>query len=181
MSTENVGLLITAVSALKKYFEEIRESIDAKVAEMLSLVSAASSDLEVFGDGNQGSTVVNAASALFSEGGNCYLHFKLPLKADENHEMFHLHIRGYAYGEAKVIDATLVGYCYKPSANVINVGVEGSHQPALYKGSDNAIYGRLYFPNCYYLTVAVDTLRVGNGRLLRRGDIEIIKSENETL
>ena len=38
MSTENVGLLITAVNALKNYFEEIRGSVDAKVAAAKSQI-----------------------------------------------------------------------------------------------------------------------------------------------
>ncbi|WP_025821939.1 hypothetical protein [Shewanella marina] len=135
----------------------------------------------VLGDGGRGSTVINAANFFTTEHGSCYLHFKLPLKADEDHEMIHLRVRGYAYGEAKIVDATLVGYCYKPSDNVINVETQGSHQPALYKGSDQMIYARLFFPNNYFLTVTIDTTRVGNGRLFKRGDIEIIKSSSSTL
>jgi hypothetical protein len=183
MSTqpEQVNGLIASVNALKAYFEGIRASIDAKVSAMQILVTQGLSDLQVFGDGGHGSTVVNAANFFTGESGSCYLHFKLPLKADVNNEMIHLHFRGYAYGAAEVVDTTVVGYCYVPANNVINVGVSGTHSPALYKGSDGYIYARMHFPSCYYLTVAVDTTRVGNGRLFRRGEIEVIKSDNATL
>ena len=173
--------LSKAHSDAKQDLLKFSNTLNSRVAAKEQAVDKAISDLTVLGDGGMGSTVINAASFFTGEKGSCYLHFKLPLKADINYDMIHLHIRGYAYGEAKIIDATLVGYCYKPRDNVINVETQGTHQPTLYKGSDKTIYARLYFPNCYFLTVTVDTTKVGNGKLFRRGDIEIIKSSQSTL
>ncbi|MBD1582494.1 hypothetical protein [Pseudoalteromonas sp. S16_S37] len=189
---QDIAKLIEASNDLTTIVDNKITDIDAKVAskssEIDSLITSTNdkvdsklNQLSIIGDGNFGTRAINVARYFTGSGGKANLHFKLPLKADTDHDMFHLKIYGYAYGEAKIVESTLVGYCYKPSNNVINIEVNGTHSPHLYKGSDGYIYARLSFETFYYLTVSVDTMRVGNGRLLKHGDIEIIRSEQETL
>ncbi|CAM3965945.1 hypothetical protein [Pseudoalteromonas byunsanensis] len=189
---QDIAKLIEASNDLTTVVDNKIVDIDAKVAsksaEVDSLIASTNNkvdsklnQLSVIGDGGYGSRAINVANFFTNDTGATHLHFKLPFKADADHAMFHLHIKGYAYGEGKAVDATMVGYCYKAVENVINVDVVGTHAPHVYKGADGYIYGRLSFSNQYYLTISVDTMRVGNGRLYKHGDIEIIRSELETL
>ncbi|KNC65019.1 hypothetical protein AC626_25785, partial [Pseudoalteromonas rubra] len=70
-------------------------------------------------------------------------------------------------------------YCYATDKNVRNIECIGSHAPTLYRGSDGYAYCRLSFENIYHLTLTVDTMRVGNGRLLKKGDVEVIVSAQD--
>ncbi|NOU49527.1 hypothetical protein HG263_03055 [Pseudoalteromonas sp. JBTF-M23] len=189
---QDIATLVGKAEELTTVVENKIQDIDARVAsksvEVDSLITSTNSkvddklnQLSIIGNGGYGSRAINVANFFTNDSGVTNLHFKLPFKADTDHAMFHLHITGYAYGEGKIVDATLVGYCYKVVENVINVDTVGTHTPHVYKGSDGHIYGRLSFTNQYYLTLSVDTMRVGNGRLYKHGDIEIIRSEQETL
>ncbi|TMO67473.1 hypothetical protein [Pseudoalteromonas aurantia] len=189
---QDIAKLIEASNDLTTIVDNKIQDIDSKVQakrnEVDNLISTTNtkvdnklSSLSIIGDGGHGTRAINVAHLFTPEQGATFVHIKLPLKADTNHEMFHLKVSGYAYGEAKLVDATLVGYCYKPRDNVININTAGSHSPHLYKGADGYIYGRLTFTSQYYLTLSIDTMRVGNGRLFKHGDIELIRSDAETL
>ncbi|MCF6435205.1 hypothetical protein [Pseudoalteromonas sp. MMG022] len=189
---QDIAKLIEASNDLTTVVDNKIVDIDAKVAsksaEVDSLITNTNNkvdskldQLAVIGNGGYGSRAINVANFFTNDSGVTNLHFKLPFNAATDHAMFHLHIKGYAYGEGKVVDATMVGYCYKAVEDVINIDAVGTHAPHVYKGSDGHIYGRLSFSNQYYLTVSVDTMRVGNGRLYKHGDIEIIRSQQETL
>ena len=112
---------------------------------------------------------------------NVYMHFKVPLNINTNSEMFWFNIKGYSYGTAKIIDETLVGYCYQPTRNLQNVSTFGNMAPAVYVDTNGNIVMRILVPNIYYTTVRIDTMRVGNGRLFNLGDLKSKLSLAETV
>ncbi|MCJ8204087.1 hypothetical protein [Pseudomonas sp. RGM2987] len=112
---------------------------------------------------------------------NVYMHFKVPLNVNANSEMFWFNIKGYSYGTAKIIEETLVGYCYQPSRVLQNVSTFGNMTPAVYVDTSGNIVMRILIPNIYYTTVRVDTMRVGNGRLFNLGDLKTKLSLSDTV
>ncbi|MCE6979664.1 hypothetical protein EI534_20245 [Pseudomonas frederiksbergensis] len=112
---------------------------------------------------------------------NVYMHFKLPMNINVNSEMFWFNIKGYSYGTAKIIDETLVGYCYQPTRTLQNVSTFGNMTPAVYVDTNGNIVMRILVPSIYYTTVRIDTMRVGNGRLFNLGDLKTKLSLAETV
>ncbi|MGE1173732.1 hypothetical protein [Pseudomonas sp. BW7P1] len=112
---------------------------------------------------------------------NVYMHFKIPLNINVNSEMFWFNIKGYTYGTAKIIEETLVGYCYQPTRTLQNVSTFGNMTPAVYVDASGNIVMRILVPNIYYTTIRIDTMRVGNGRLFNLGDLKTKLSLAETV
>ncbi len=113
-----------------------------------------------------------------------YIHLKLPFNPAVASDMFHITVRGYAYYSAQIIDLTYVGYAYKTSNTIKNSAIQnpsGNFSPLIYKGSDNYVYLRFKPPNLFYLTFSVDSMYVGNGRVIKPGEIEAISSTSATL
>lgn len=110
-----------------------------------------------------------------------YVHFKLPLNINVSSEMFWFNIQGYSYGTAKIIDETVVGYCYKPNRSIMNVSTFGNMTPAVYADANGNVVMRILIPNIYYTTVRVDTMRVGNGRLFNVGELKSKLSRTENV
>nr|WP_178115145.1 hypothetical protein [Pseudomonas sp. SWRI 103] len=101
-----------------------------------------------------------------------YMHFQIPLNINVNSEMFWFNIKGYSYGAAKIIDETLVGYCYQPTRTLHNVSTFGNMTPAVYVDVNGNVVMRILIPSIYYTTIRIDTMRVGNGRLFNLGDLK---------
>nr|WP_225248478.1 hypothetical protein [Pseudomonas tehranensis] len=112
---------------------------------------------------------------------NVYMHFMVPLNINVNSEMFWFNIKGYSYGTAKIIDETLVGYCYQPTRSLLNVSTFGNMTPAVYVDTNGNIVMRILIPSIYYTTVRIDTMRVGNGRLFSLGDLKTKLSLADTV
>lgn len=112
---------------------------------------------------------------------NIYMHFKIPLNINVNSEMFWFNIKGYSYGTAKIIEETLVGYCYQPTRTLQNVSTFGNMTPACYVDTAGNIVMRILVPNIYFTTIRIDTMRVGNGRLFNLGDLKTKLSLAETV
>jgi hypothetical protein len=112
-------------------------------------------------------------------------HIKLPYKVNRDHAMYHIKAFGYAYGAAYIIDVTWVGYCYKPNGNIIStksyVAASTAITAGQYVGSDSFVYLWLKLPTTYYSTLRIDSMRVGNGTLLKKGDLELIVSNSNQL
>lgn len=113
--------------------------------------------------------------------GNVYVHFKVPLNINVNSEMFWFNIQGYSYGTARIIDETLVGYCYQPNRSLHSVSTFGNMTPAAYVDTNGNIVLRILIPSIYYTTIRIDTMRVGNGRLFNVGDLKTQLSLSETV
>lgn len=128
-----------------------------------------------FIQGTGGAVAAGSAGAFTSTNlgstENVYAHFKVPLNVNVNSEMFWFNIKGYSYGSSKIIDETLVGYCYEATAALLNVSSFGNLTPAVYKAANGDIVLRILLPSAYYATIRIDTMRVGNGRLFNVGDL----------
>ncbi len=118
---------------------------------------------------------------------NNYIHIKLPYKVDTDAKMYRIHVTGYRYRSGKVIDLTWVGYCYYPSNALIETATVNAGSPEFtmtqYVGSDNHIYLRFRGTtgSNYYESFRVDSMHVGNGTVLKEGDVEIISSSSANL
>lgn len=121
------------------------------------------------------------ASTNLGSNVNVYLHFKIPLNVNVNSEMFWFNIKGFCYGSAKIIEETIVGYCYQPSRTLQNVSTFGNMTPSVYVDTNGNVVMRILLPNSYYTTCRIDTMRVGNGRLFALGDITTKISLAETV
>lgn len=132
--------------------------------------------------GSYGSTAQgDFTSTELGSSTNVYMHFKVPLNVNANSEMFWFNIKGYSYGTAKIIEETLVGYCYQPTRVLQNVATFGNMTPAVYVDTSGNIVMRILIPNIYYTTVRIDTMRVGNGRLFNLGDLKTKLSLSDTV
>jgi len=82
---------------------------------------------------------------------------------------------------------TWVGYCYSPSTALIETRTINAGSPEFtmtqYVGSDNHIYLRFKGTTGtnYYQSFRIDSMQVGNGSILKEGDIEIISSASANL
>ena len=161
----------------QNFLNEADERITAKEQD----VEKAISNMSLLGNGSARTTVINAANHVSYELGSTFIHLKLPFKTTLDTSMFHLHIRGYAYAEGNIVDATIVRYCNKSTSSILNGQTKGSHTPTIYKGTDDYVYVRLTIADQNHLTFTVDTTRIGVGKLIGRGDIEVINSTKETL
>ncbi|WP_046005602.1 hypothetical protein [Pseudoalteromonas rubra] len=173
-------------STVDNQIESINNTVSSKMTEVNSFVAqqkarvdSSLDDLTVIGDGGLGTLSMGIAHFFTSGSGPTKVHLRLPLNVKTHDEMFHLKVRGYAYHEGKVVDATFVGYSYARIGELIKKQAIGSHLPTLYVGSDDHVYCRLSFTHKHFLTFSVDAMRVGNGRLLKAGDIEVIESDAE--
>lgn len=137
----------------------------------------------VYGTGGvyQAQSIGDFVSTDLGSSVNVYMHFKVPLNLNVNSEMFWFNIKGYSYGTAKIIDETLVGYCYQPNRTLHNASTFGNMTPAVYVDANGNIVMRILIPNIYYTTVRIDTMRVGNGRLFNLGDIKTKVSLADTV
>ncbi|TQF71858.1 hypothetical protein [Pseudoalteromonas luteoviolacea] len=168
--------------------EDINSTVSSKVSEMDSTISQqvtridnAINNKHIIGEGGQGTKSFAIAGYFTNVGETTNIHIKLPYKLDTHNCMFHVSVNGYAYGEGKAVDSTFVGYCYKNGNNLIHTQNLGTHEPDSYVGSDNHIYLRLTFSSTYYLTLSVDSIKVGNGTVLGVGDVTIISNPAEKL
>jgi len=138
---------------------------------------------------NNGSCVVTRGIASFfsTENNTNYMHIKLPYKVTSDARMYHIHATGYRYRSGRVIDLTWVGYCYSPSTALVEARTINAGSPDFtmtqYVGSDNHIYLRFKGTtgSNYYQSFRIDSMHVGNGRILKEGDIEIISSASANL
>ncbi|MFC0119033.1 hypothetical protein ACFFK7_14070 [Pseudoalteromonas xiamenensis] len=178
---QDIANLIDASNNLTTIVDNKIQSIDARVIKQAQEVEEAMKRLQTIGTGGVGTRAIGVCNYFTAQHGSAFIHLKLPLKLSLHNEMFRLDVTGYAYGEAKPVDSVFVGYCYKNGNGLVNTNCSGSHSPHIYRGSDDHVYCRLTFPTQYFLTLSVDTIRVGNGRLLKHGEIELINSQLELL
>lgn len=88
-----------------------------------------------------------------------YVHLKT--NQTMNSVMFAVQFQGYEYGSSKSIDATVVGYPYGPSNDVINKGTSGTHTCGAYKSSDGYVVLTIYCANIYYLGFILNQIGAG--------------------
>ncbi len=127
------------------------------------------------------------ASFFTSSQDNNYIHIKLPYKVDADAKMYRIHVTGYRYRSGKVIDLTWVGYCYSATSSLLETATVNAGSPEFtmtqYVGSDKHIYLRFRGTtgSNYYQSFRVDSMHVGNGTILKEGDVQIISSASANL
>lgn len=109
-------------------------------------------------------------------------HIKTPMSIDIESDMFYFKADGYAFGAGgEIIDIVWAGYCYKPSGSLLAAKTRVERSDTItagqYIGSDNHIYLWFKTPSNNNNTFAIDTMRVGNGPLFKKGDLEVILSD----
>ncbi len=107
-------------------------------------------------------------------------HIKLPYRITDSYAMYHLKATGYNYAQGDIIDVTWVGYCYPAAGNIINqkshVAVSTAITADQYVGSDQYVYVWFKLPDTYFSTFKIDSMYVGNGGILREGDLKLTVS-----
>lgn len=203
MSLEStIAALVTAANNLTNAVNGKIASINTTMADALAKFDAWRNLKDVEGDPNAmgtirrnvlqgfiqgtGGVVGTGAQGAFTatdlaQSSNVYVHFKIPLNINVNSEMFWFNIKGYSYGTAKIVEETLVGYCYQPTRTLQSVSTFGNMTPAVYVDTNGNIVMRILVPNIYYTTLRIDTMRVGNGRLFNVGDLVTKLSLAETV
>lgn len=140
-------------------------------------LSALHVDGAVITGSGRGATTHNVLNYFTNQNTTHHIHIKTPFNPNLKSEMFHLKVRGYAYGGGQIIDLTFAGYAYAKSKSLKNhvaIDPTGALNPVVYQGSDGYIYLRFTPAKTYYLTLAVDSMYVGNGRILKTGDISTV-------
>lgn len=165
--------------------------------------SSPQSALDVGGTGHFESLIVgngigaitfNVCSFFTGSGTSDYFHLQMPpnFNAGSTHShMFHIHVTGYAFyasGNQRVIDITFVGYKTPPSnggylreTRTAQISAGGVTDMAIYHGRQNRLFLRFRVSNTYYTSFRVDSMYVGNGYILKHGDIEVIRNSASEL
>ncbi len=131
-------------------------------------------------DGSLGCTHFNIVTKFTNASGAGYIHIKLPIKVGTDVDMFHINLRGHAYGQASVLDAQFIGYSYG-ERGLTSVGVRGVDSPTVYTSSDGYVTCRVSLTSIYYTTAVVDSVYVGNGRAFNKGDITVEINNTATI
>ncbi|AOT09367.1 hypothetical protein [Pseudoalteromonas luteoviolacea] len=158
-----------------------KNEIDTAITQQVQRVDTALENKQVIGNGGHGTKSIGIASFFTGETGATYMHLKLPYKIDTHNCMFHLNIYGYEYGKNNIVDATFTGYCYTNQNKLYQSKTAGTHEPIVYVGTDQHVYLRITLESQYYLTLSVDSTYVGNGSVLKPGDVQFISSTEAQL
>ncbi|MFP5457836.1 MAG: hypothetical protein ACLGG7_03800 [Bacteriovoracia bacterium] len=114
-----------------------------------------------------------------------YIHIRTPFRPAVHTNMYHFKVEGYSYGDSRDIDLTFVGYSYTVNPTVIQNPMsrdpQGFFAPTQYIGSDGHIYLRFKPGNVYYCSFRVDSMYVGNGRIVYPGELVVTESSAATL
>ncbi|MBQ4814014.1 hypothetical protein J8M20_21795 [Pseudoalteromonas luteoviolacea] len=171
----------TKVAEMNTRVAQKETELDNAVAHQVGRIDAALDNLGIIGDGSIGTKSIAVATYFSGDHGASYIHIKLPFKIDEHNCTYHIGVSGYALQEGKIVDSTFVGYCNEATNKLVHPHHSGTHEPYSYIGSDQHVYLRLNFESKYYLSLSVDSMYVGNGRIIKRGEIEVIASPAEKL
>ncbi|KZN53317.1 hypothetical protein [Pseudoalteromonas luteoviolacea] len=153
-----------------------KNEIDTTISQQVQRVDTALENKQILGNGGIGTRSIDIAKFFTAELGATYIHLKLPYKLDRDNRMYHIKVSGYEFHKAKIIDTTFVGYCYNQGNRLGYKQELGTHEPFSYVGSDSHVYLRLTIEDKYYLNLSVDSMYVGNGMILKPGDISVIES-----
>ncbi len=137
--------------------------------------------------GTSHGTVSHQVASYFTDedSSNEYIHIRTPFNPTVASDMFHFEVKGYAFNAStKIVDITYVGYAYQTQGLIRDTEIgntTGGHAPAIYQGSDNNVYLRFKPSNIYYLSFRVDSMQVGNGRVVLPGEVTVIRSTSSRL
>ena len=162
-----VGEIDKRVDAAEVEFDEWRNQKDIVGEPSLSgtmrmsifqgLVVGTGGDQGVSGDGNFTGHMEDLGTS-----NAVYLHLKTPMNVNSDMSMFWFNIRGYSYGTSKIVDETIVGYCFSPARDIINKSAFGAFEPESYADSSGNVILRIKMPSVYVTTIRIDTMKVGS-------------------
>jgi hypothetical protein len=137
-------------------------------------------------EGSGPGTITHGVASFFNGPENDdYIHIRLPFNPTLSSDMFHIRVTGHAYrAPVKAVDITFLGYAYRANARIQNeeiLNLNGGHEPFIYQGRDDHVYLRIRPGDNYYLTLRVDSMYVGNGRVVEPGEVTIQMSPEATL
>ncbi|WP_163833385.1 phage tail-collar fiber domain-containing protein [Spartinivicinus ruber] len=135
----------------------------------------------LYGDDDSGHAGGDFEPTFLNTDKDVYCHFILPLNTRRDSRMFWFKVRGYSNGSAKAIDATVFGYCIAEERRLKKHGATGNCDPLVYEDRHGNVIFRLHFPDIYYTTLAIDYMKVGNGRDFTRGEIKSEISKEKTI
>ena len=121
-----------------------------------------------------------------------YVHILLPSDFNNTqNQMFLLEIKGYNFTSvsnvASLLNLMIGGYVTTvsnggPIRKVASWSAQGDFAPtAYYSSAYNRGIARFYVANPYYTSFAVNSICVGNGRLIKPGELQIIYSTSATI
>ena len=173
------------ITELKEYFKANKRPTESQFGDLMDSYIHLDNP-EFLKTDDWGSTREGILKFFTSEHStNNIFHIKLPYKISTDYAMYHIKATGYNYSQGDIIDVTWVGYCYPPNGNIISskshVSVSTDITAGQYIGSDDHVYLWFKLPNTYFSTFKVDSMRVGNGTLLKEGDLELIVSNSNQL
>jgi len=117
-----------------------------------------------------------------------YIHIKTPFLKSQN-RMYCIRAQGYAYNGppsrgGSFVDLIWTGYLYSTSIiHTSNHDPSGNLNPTQYISANSPynLYLRFGPLDPYYLTITINSIRVGNGTVLYPGDITITASTTASL
>jgi len=117
-----------------------------------------------------------------------YVHILLPSDFNNsNSQMFLLEIKGYNFTNAYLLNLMIGGYVTPasnggPIRNVTGWSAQGDFAPtAYYSNTYNRGIARFYLSRAYYTSFVVNSICVGNGRIIKPGELQIIYSTSATI
>jgi hypothetical protein len=134
----------------------------------------------------------NVARGFYHGQSPTYVHILLPSDFNNTgYQMFLLEIKGYNFGAgtstALLLNLMIGGYVTPasnggPIRNVTGWSAQGDFAPtAYYSNTYNRGIARFYLSRPYYTSYAVNSMCVGNGRIIKPGELQIIYSSSATL
>jgi len=169
------------ISELKTFFKAGKRPTEKQFEDMLdSYVHLDNPDFA--GSDEVGSVRTGILKHLMTKNSSTHLyHIKLPYKVDTHTAMYYLHASGYSYQSGEIIDIIWTGYCYRPSNAISKTKTHINRSTAItagqYVGTDSSVYLWFKVPNIYYTTFRLDAMKVGNGTMLKQGDIQLTVSD----
>jgi len=117
-----------------------------------------------------------------------YAHILLPSDFNNtNSQMFLLEVKGYNFTNSYLLNLMIGGYVTLasnggPIRNVTSWSAQGDFAPtAYYSNTYNRGIARFYLSRPYYTSFVVNSICVGNGRIIKPGELQIIYSTNATI
>ena len=167
------------------------DSNDATLQLNGSLIVGASEDQNIDSSyraqGGQGAISFNLLSYFTVQhssnaAAGTWINIRTPFRPDVESKMFHFTVKGYAFAldnTHHVIDLRYVGYARNGGIQSPDVWdatmarglANGYFEPAMYKGSDGHVWLRFWVQDKYYMSYRVDSMFVGNGRIVRPGEL----------
>lgn len=173
------------IAELKEYFKVGKRPTEKQFGDVLDSYVHLDNP-EFVKPEDRGSTREGILKYFMSENSSTHIfHIKLPYKVDTHNAMYYLHASGYSYQSGEIIDIVWAGYCYSYATALSKIKTHINRSTVItagqYVGTDSHVYLWFKVPNTYYTTFKLDAVRVGNGTMLKQGDVQVTISDQTQL